>query len=183
MTGLSKYKKGLELEAEGFSGAEIAEKLGYHNTQAWYDAKNYYSKKQAAFNARAKGEAAQMPEPLPREEKPELPAEEEAPRPARVPRLKQEPQYPPLELPEAKKTSPPALTALKPLSISYKGKFAVYALHTNGITFNMPFDIPGTRQDLKFDLKPAQVLDLLDDLKDLATVLQHEVSVEMEIPE
>ena len=53
MTGLGRYQKGLELEKEGLTGAQIAAKLGYSNVQAWYDAKQYYGKKQEAFNARA----------------------------------------------------------------------------------------------------------------------------------
>ena len=59
MTGLGMYQKGLELEGEGKPAAQIAKQLGYSSTQAWYAAKSYYSKKTAAFNARAAGKAAE----------------------------------------------------------------------------------------------------------------------------
>ena len=53
MTGLGRYQKGLELEKDGLTGAQIAKKLGYNNVQAWYDAKYHYRNRTAAFNERA----------------------------------------------------------------------------------------------------------------------------------
>lgn len=76
MTGLGKYQLGLELEAEGLTNAQIAQKLGYKDAQAWANSKYYYAKKQAAFNARAVGKPSEHPAPLPKEKKPELPTEE-----------------------------------------------------------------------------------------------------------
>lgn len=67
MTGLGKYQKGLDLEAEGLSGSQVASRLGYRDSQAWYAAKSYYGKKQEAFAARAAGVPATMPDPLPKE--------------------------------------------------------------------------------------------------------------------
>lgn len=64
MTGLGKYQLGLELEAEGLTNAQIAQKLGYKDAQAWASSKYYYAKKQAAFNARAAGEPAEHPAPI-----------------------------------------------------------------------------------------------------------------------
>ena len=88
MTGLGRYQKGLELEKEGLSGAQIATKLGYSNVQAWYDAKQYYGKKQAEFNARAAETASKTATNLELE-----PAITETPEP--TPKLQQKPQFAP----------------------------------------------------------------------------------------
>jgi hypothetical protein len=53
MTGLARYKMATELEAEGLSAAEIAERCGYSNPSNWYAAKAYYKKAEERFNARA----------------------------------------------------------------------------------------------------------------------------------
>ena len=44
MTGLGRYQKALELEAEGLEANQIAYKAGNKNTQAWHAAKHYYKK-------------------------------------------------------------------------------------------------------------------------------------------
>ena len=64
MTGLGKYRKGLDLEQEGLTAKEIAAQLGYKDVQTWYAAKSYYSKRNAAFAARAAGKPDE-PKPNP----------------------------------------------------------------------------------------------------------------------
>lgn len=55
MTGLGKYRKGMELEEQGLAGKEVAVQLGYKDVQSWYAAKSYYAKRNADFTARAAG--------------------------------------------------------------------------------------------------------------------------------
>lgn len=53
MTNQGKYEKGLELEAEGKTGEQIAKALGLSGRQAWYDLKYTQKKQNDAFNRRA----------------------------------------------------------------------------------------------------------------------------------
>ena len=55
MTGLGRYQKAMEFEAEGLEANQIAYKAGYKNTQAWHAAKHYYKKQTDEMNQRAKG--------------------------------------------------------------------------------------------------------------------------------
>lgn len=63
MTREGKYLKGLELEQEGLSAQQIADRLGYETVQAWYSAKHYYSKRNAAWaaNGQTAPEAREAP--------------------------------------------------------------------------------------------------------------------------
>lgn len=63
MTREGKYLKGLELEQEGLSAQQIADRLGYETVQAWYSTKHYYSKRNAAWAAKAETvqEAQEVP--------------------------------------------------------------------------------------------------------------------------
>lgn len=183
MTGLGKYQKGLELEAEGMSAYQIAEKLGYKNTQAWHAAKSYYSKKQEAFNARAAGKPAKMPEELPKEKKEasELPPLESESVPEewmkdgkqlkRVPRLKQKPQFPPVVLPEEKKPEP-KLVALKQDRINYRGKVGRYDVSDQWVTIYLPFEVRGSSADLVFDVGLERAKALAEEFRDLLNILE-----------
>lgn len=57
MTREGKYKRGIELEQEGLSAQQIAERLGFENVQAWYSAKHYYSRRNASWAAKGEAEA------------------------------------------------------------------------------------------------------------------------------
>ena len=94
MTGLGRYQKGLELEKEGLTGAQIAAKLGYANAQGWYDAKYRYSDRTAAFNARAAETASKTASYVETD-----PVIAEVPKP--TPKLQQKQQFAPAAIPEA----------------------------------------------------------------------------------
>lgn len=56
-----KYLRGIALQAEGKTGTEIAELLGYKDAQAWYSSRTYFAGKRLA--ARAVPRTLNQPEP------------------------------------------------------------------------------------------------------------------------
>ena len=127
MTGLGRYQKGLDLEKEGLTGAQIAAKLGYSNVQAWYDAKQYYGKKQAEFNARAAETGSKTATNLELE-----PVIAETPEP--TPKLQQKQQFAPAAIPAEKEIPQPKGATgydvrpsfIKSKSITLEGTLMVY---------------------------------------------------------
>ena len=64
MTPRGRYLKGLDLEQEGMTAAQIALELGFKSVSAWYSFKSYHTKKAADFVARAAGKPDE-PKPNP----------------------------------------------------------------------------------------------------------------------
>ena len=161
MTGLGRYQKGLELEKEGLSGAQIAEKLGYNNVQAWYDAKQYYGKKQEAFNARAAETASKTVT------KPEAnPVITETPEP--TPKLQQKQQFAPAAIPakEAYVNDPvdePATPKLKmEIQITAEGHALRYRLNNTQLIINRH-----NNRHNNLVLSIGEALAMLEEIKEL----------------
>ena len=136
MTGPGRYQKGLELEKERLTGAQIAAKLGYKNIQAWYDAKQYYGKKQAEFNARAAETASKTATNLELE-----PAITETPEP--TPKLQQKQQFAPAAIQTEKEAyvndpvDEPTTPKLKmEIQITAEGKALRYRLNNTQLIIN-----------------------------------------------
>ena len=161
MTGLGKYQKGLELEKEGLTGAQIAAKLGYKNIQAWYDAKQYYGKKQAEFNARAAETSAKTAPKLEME-----PVITETPEP--TPKLPQKQQFAPAAIPakEAYVNDPvdePTTPKLKmEIQITAEGKALRYRLNNTHLIINKH-----NARHNNLVLSISEVLTMLEELREL----------------
>ena len=52
--GTQRVERGLQMEAEGKSNAEIAQALGYRTEQSWYAAKSYYRRKRKDPSGKSK---------------------------------------------------------------------------------------------------------------------------------
>ena len=161
MTGLGKYQKGLELEKEGLSAKEIAGRIGLKDAQAWYAMKNYYSKRNAAFNARAAETSAKT---LP---KPEAePVITETPEP--TPKLPQKQQFAPAAIPakEAYVNDPvdePTTPKLKmEIQITAEGKALRYRLNNTQLIINRH-----NNRHNNLVLSIPEVLTMLEELREL----------------
>lgn len=162
MTGLGRYQKGLELEKEGLSGAQIAEKLGYNNVQAWYDAKQYYGKKQAAFNARAAETGSKTAANLELE-----PAITETPEP--TPKLQQKQQFAPAAIPAEKEAyvndpvDEPTTPKLKmEIQITAEGHALRYRLNNTQLIINRH-----NNRHNNLVLSIGEALAMLEEIKEL----------------
>ena len=157
MTGLGRYQKGLELEKEGLSGTQIAEKLGYNNVQAWYDAKQYYGKKQAEFNARAAETSAKT---MPTKEVD--PVITETPKP--TPKLQQKQQFAPAAVAvDTDKVVLQGSPKLKmEIQITAEGKALRYRLNNTHLIINKH-----NARHNNLVLSIEEVLTMLEELKEL----------------
>ena len=161
MTGLGRYQKGLELEKEGLSGAQIATKLGYSNVQAWYDAKQYYGKKQAEFNARAAETSAKT---MPTKEVDPVIAE--TPKP--TPKLQQKQQFAPAAVTKPTEyvndpAGEPATPKLKmEIQITAEGKALRYRLNNTQLIINKH-----NARHNNLVLSIEEVLTMLEELREL----------------
>ena len=156
MTGLGRYQKGLELEKEGLTGAQIAAKLGYANAQGWYDAKYRYSDRTAAFNARA-AETSAKTAPKPEAE----PVITETPEP--TPKLQQKPQLPPVAVAKEAAPAEPVKARLKiEIQITAEGKALRYRLNNTQLIINRH-----NNRHNNLVLSIEEVLSMLEELKEL----------------
>ena len=156
MTGLGRYQKGLELEKEGLSGTQIAEKLGYNNVQAWYDAKQYYGKKQEAFNARAAETASKTVT------KPEAnPVITETPEP--TPKLQQKQQFAPAAVAKEAAPAEPVKPKLKmEIQITAEGHALRYRLNNTQLIINRH-----NNRHNNLVLSIGEALAMLEEIKEL----------------
>ena len=156
MTGLGRYQKGLELEKEGLSGAQIATRLGYKDAQAWYAAKAYYGKKMEAFNTRA-AETSAKTAPKPEAE----PVITETPEP--TPKLQQKPQLPPVAVAKEAAPAEPVKARLKiEIQITAEGKALRYRLNNTQLIINRH-----NNRHNNLVLSIEEVLSMLEELKEL----------------